>query len=137
MLKTIFDSISRIVLFSTWLYVVNKGQFSSAKTAFAYYSTAVVLMLFNAIFNNNRQHCSSKNWIGTINIFLPQALPYLLEIVMNSLSSVLSYNNFNFEPIFQTGMESSKNERKIRHESTLTKQTVYFLMFTALNAGYY
>ena len=52
---------------------------------------------------------------------------------MNSLSSVLSYNNFNFEPIFNNG--KSKTEEKVMHESTLTKQMLYFLMFTILNAG--
>ena len=58
-----------------------------------------------------------------------------LEIVMNSLSSILSYNNFDFEPIFNNGGKS-KIVRKVRHESTLTKQMIYFFMFTILNAGY-
>ena len=47
----------------------------------------------------------------------------------------MSYNNFDFEPIFNNG-EKSKIERKVRHESTLIKQMIYFLMFTILNAGY-
>ena len=64
LLKTSFDCISRIVLFSTWLYVVNEGQFSSAKTAFAYYSTFMVMILFNTICNNSKKYCSSNNWIG-------------------------------------------------------------------------
>ena len=44
-------------------------------------------------------------------------------------------NNFDFEPIFNN-VGKSKIERKVRHESTLTKQMIYFLMFTILNAGY-
>merc|ERR1711894_27830 len=82
LLKTTFDSISRILIFSSWLYVVHEGQFSSTKTVIAYYSTFTIIMIFNTFFN--KSNCSKINWIG---------------IILNSSSSVLSYNNFNFEYI--------------------------------------
>ena len=46
-LKVILDAVSRILLFSTWLYVINSGQFSSWITVTAYYVTFVILLIFN------------------------------------------------------------------------------------------
>ena len=65
LLKTMFDSISRILLFSTWLYVINDGQFSSTKTLIAYYSTLMVLLIFNTLFNK-QDHSATRTWIGKI-----------------------------------------------------------------------
>ena len=67
-LKTIFASISRIMLFSTWLYFTNEGQFSSFKTLIAYYLVFFILFLFNTFFNKSRPSCSSTFWTGIINI---------------------------------------------------------------------
>ena len=61
---------------------------------------------------------------------------HCLEIVFNSLSSVLSYNNFDFEPIFTKKDKKSKAQKKVRHEPTVVKQTIYFLIMTSLNLGY-
>ena len=58
-----------------------------------------------------------------------------LEIVLNSLSSVLSYNNFDFEPIFARKDKKSKARKKVKHEPTVVKQTIYFLIMTSLNLG--
>ena len=69
LLKTMFDSISRILLFSTWLYVINDGQFSSTKTVIAYYSTFILLFIFNAILNKHRDYKSARNWIGRQHFF--------------------------------------------------------------------
>ena len=66
LLKTMFDSISRILLFSTWLYVMNDGQFSSSKTVIAYYSTLTVLLVFNTIFSKHKDFTSARTWIGMI-----------------------------------------------------------------------
>ena len=63
-----FDSISRIILFSTWLYVVNDGQFSSTKTVIAYYSTFSVLFIFNCIFNKQQDFTKARTWIGNIEL---------------------------------------------------------------------
>ena len=66
LLKTTFDCFARILLFSSWLYVVNDGQFSSTKTVIAYYFTFAVLVVFNFIFNQNEDSTSSKTWIGVL-----------------------------------------------------------------------
>ena len=66
LIKTMLDSISRILLFSTWLYVINDGQFSSTKTVIAYYSTLMVLFVFNAVLNKQSDYTSVRTWIGKI-----------------------------------------------------------------------
>ena len=51
---------------------------------------------------------------------------------MNAMSSVLSYNQFDFGPIFKHG-EKAKEEK---HQPSFVKQLMYFLLFTVLNLGY-
>ena len=63
-MKTTLDCVARITLFSTFLYVLNEGQFSSAKTVIAYYSTFLVLLVFNAIFNKREKQWTRRNMIG-------------------------------------------------------------------------
>ena len=55
----------------------------------------------------------------------------ILEILLNSFSSVLSYNQFDFEPIFTKKMRV----KEVKHEPTLVKQGIYFLLMTTLNLG--
>ena len=64
LMKTILDCVARIVLFSTWLYVQNEGQFSSARTVIAYYSTFMVLFLFNAFFTKSEKKVTRRNLTG-------------------------------------------------------------------------
>ena len=53
---------------------------------------------------------------------------------MNSMSSVLSYNQFDFGPIFKHG-EQVKDERREKHEPSFVKQMIYFILFMILNLG--
>ena len=64
LLKTVFDCISRVIIFATFMFVVNDGQFSIKMTVMAYYTTVAVLMIFNLIINSNKNYCSAKTWIG-------------------------------------------------------------------------
>ena len=101
----------------------------------AYYSTFLVLMVFNIIFNKNKRY-GARNWIGIqIEQTLDNKVIYVTEIILNSLSSVLSYNNFNFETIF-SDKDTKQPQKNVDHESTFVKQLIYFLMVTSLNAGY-
>ena len=54
----------KTVFFSTFMFVVNEGQFSTLMTVKAYYATFAVLVIFNTIINTNEQYCSAKTWIG-------------------------------------------------------------------------
>ena len=69
LLKTVFDCISRVIIFATFMFVVNDGQFSTMMTVKAYYSTVAVLMTFNIIINSNENYCSAKTWIGKFGLY--------------------------------------------------------------------
>ena len=64
MTKIVCDSVSRILLFSAWLYVVHGGQFSTLRTLAAYYITFFIMFIFNIIFNKSKNYRSAKYWIG-------------------------------------------------------------------------
>ena len=63
-LKTMFDAISRILIFSIWMYVTNGGQFSSWTTFGAFYILVAVMFVFNVIFNDSKNIGSFEYWIG-------------------------------------------------------------------------
>ena len=52
------------------------------------------------------------------------------------MSSVLSYNQFDFGPIFKHGEKAMKEKRGEKHQPSFVKQTIYFMLFTMLNLGY-
>ena len=64
LLKTTCDCISRITLFSVFMYVRNEGQFSTRMTVIAYYSVFILLMIFNTWINKNKNFWSAKNLLG-------------------------------------------------------------------------
>ena len=45
----------------------------------------------------------------------------------------MSYNNFDFEPIFGKKKEATNEKQNVGHESTFMKQTLYFLLTLVLN----
>ena len=69
-LKTMFDAISRILIFSIWLYVSNEGQFSSWTTFGAFYILIAVMFAFNVIFNDSKNICSFAYLIGRFSLFI-------------------------------------------------------------------
>ena len=52
------------------------------------------------------------------------------------MSSVLSYNQFDFGPIFKHGEKAKAEKRGEKHQPSFVKQTIYFMLFTILNLGY-
>ena len=58
------------------------------------------------------------------------------EVTLNSTSSVLSYNHFDFGPLFSGEDKVRKEKREQeKHQPTFVKQMVYFMLFTILNLG--
>ena len=51
------------------------------------------------------------------------------------MSSVLSYNQFDFGPIF--GEKDTEERKKEKHLPTFGKQMIYFILFSVLNLGYF
>ena len=64
LLKTTFDCVSKVLMFATFMFVVNNGQFSSLMTLTAFYLNLAVLIIFNIIVNDNNNYKSAKTWIG-------------------------------------------------------------------------
>ena len=52
------------------------------------------------------------------------------------MSSVLSYNQFNFGPIFKHGEKAKEERRGEKHQPSFVKQLMYFILFIVLNLGY-
>ena len=57
-------------------------------------------------------------------------------MLLNSISSVLSYNQFDFGPIFKHGGKAKEEKRGEKHQSTFAKQLIYFILFFVLNLGF-
>ena len=134
-IKIVLDSMSRILLFSSWLYVTNHGHFSSIQTLIAYYTVFAVLVIFNIVFNDSKDLGRGKYWIGICNAtrFFSSKFWCLFifpGIFLNSLSSILSYNSFDVDQMFGHRKDSSK-----RHQSTFVKQLVYFIIILTLGIG--
>ena len=55
---------------------------------------------------------------------------------MNSMSSVLSYNQFDFGPIFKHGEKAREEKKREKHQSSFMKQMIYFILFMVLNLGF-
>ena len=54
------------------------------------------------------------------------------------MSSVLSYNDLDLEPVLEDEIRGKRSEAKDGplHEPTFMKQFFYFLLMTLLNVGY-
>ena len=53
------------------------------------------------------------------------------------MSSVLSYNQFDFGPIFKHEEKANKERRGEKHQPSFVKQLLYFILFIVLNLGYF
>ena len=63
---------------------------------------------------------------------------YILGALLNSFSSVLSYNSFDLDEVLSSGekkRENLKENRKTLHEPTFVKQLLYFLLMGSMNLG--
>ena len=129
--KIIFDSISRIMIFGIWMFVLHNGHFNTYCTVTVYYTCVLLLIIFNLLFNWDTNFCSMRFWIG-IFIYLSKmyVYNYHLGIILNSLNSVLSFNNVNLNSILE-----KNNDEKHLHESTFVKQTIYFMLYGILQLG--
>ena len=55
----------------------------------------------------------------------------LLDVVMNSYSCVLNYNQIDYQAM----LDEQKKKDKKYHESTLIRQIIYFLIFFIMFLG--
>ena len=65
-LKVLMDLVSRVIIFFTFMIVHQKGQFSPWKTLISFYTVVSIMIIFNVVFNERRNMCSAKYWLGEL-----------------------------------------------------------------------
>ena len=93
-LKIMFDAVSRVVIFSCWLYSCFGGTFNPYICLIGYYGFFAVLFFFNLIFNRYLEIKTTKFWIGTVYFLLKRpgrksSLSSIRESVQKSNSEFL------------------------------------------------
>ena len=64
LLKVLMDLVSRVLIFFTFMIVHNGGYFSPMRTLISFYTVVGIMFIFNVVFNDRRNLCSSKYWLG-------------------------------------------------------------------------
>lgn len=64
LLKIVLDVLSRILIFSAWMYTDNEGQFSTKRTVGYFYAIFLLYLLINCIINKYDDSKPNMNWIG-------------------------------------------------------------------------
>ena len=75
-LKVLMDLVSRVLIFFIFMIVHNNGQFSPMRTLTSFYTMVGIMTIFNIVFNERRNFCSVKYWLGEC---------YILVLVMMML----------------------------------------------------
>ena len=92
LLKTIFDCTSRILLFATFMFVVNDGQFSTIMTVKVYYTTVAVIRAYNIVFNDNETYCSGRTWIGEFQTIIFFRATLFLELLFRNTVELVQFS---------------------------------------------
>merc|ERR1719270_3237188 len=107
------DSLSRTAFFTAFMFSKD-GCLDAIFIVSAYYGIFGLLLIFHLIFNTDRPSLSFK---------------FLIGLILNSLTSVLTFNSFSFDFL-------AKKKRRSRPPTpTLVKQLVYNLLFLVINLG--
>ena len=72
-LKVLMDLVSRVLIFFIFMIVHNSdsnGQFSPMRTLTSFYTMVGIMTIFNIVFNERRNFCSVKYWLGECYIYL-------------------------------------------------------------------
>ena len=75
-LKVLMDLVSRVLIFFIFMIVHNNGRFSPMRTLTSFYTMVGIMTIFNIVFNERRNFCSAKYWLGEC---------YILVLVMMML----------------------------------------------------
>ena len=73
-LKVLMDLVSRVLIFFIFMIVHNKGQFSPMRTLTSFYTMVGIMAIFNIVFNERRNFCSVKYWLGECNVLIPKLI---------------------------------------------------------------
>ena len=64
-LKIFMESLGKVMIFSTFLYINNSGQFDAVQTIIGFYSMVAVMLIFNGIFSRSILH-SPESALGIL-----------------------------------------------------------------------
>ena len=133
-MRVTLSCVSRVLIFSSWMFVTYGGNFHPIATISAFYLTVLFMMIFNIVFNKSTtaEIRTIMYWIGKDELILiiKILISNVLDIVMNSYSCVLNYNQIDYQAML--GKEEMKNKKEIYHESTLIRQILYFSIFSIM-----
>ena len=87
-LKVLTDILSKVLIFSTFMIFHNNGEFSPMRTLISFYTMVGIMTIFNIVFNERRNFCSAKYWLGECYILILNN--YVINIIFQRLSSTLS-----------------------------------------------
>ena len=107
-------------------------------TISGFYLTLLIMIIFNIVFNKSRSAdiLTFKYWIGKHELYITIYFKTnVLDIVMNSYSCVLNYNQIDYQAILHKEEKNKKNKEKKYHESTLIRQMMYFFIFFIMFLG--
>ena len=132
--RVTLSCVSRVLIFSSWMFVTFDGNFHPTATISAFYFTLLIMIIFNIVFNKSADILTFKYWIGKHELKFNKNFksnPVFLDIVMNSYSCVLNYNQIDYQAL----LDEEKKKKKTYHESTMIRQIAYFLIFFIMFFG--
>ena len=94
-LKVLMDLVSRVLIYFIFMIVHNNGQFSPMRTLTSFYTMVGIMAIFNIVFNERRNFCTAKYWLGECYILVLTMMIYKYdfpEVVINSFSSTLRFD---------------------------------------------
>ena len=129
-MRVTLSCVSRILIFSSWMFVKYDGNFEPTATILGFYITFAIMVIFNIVLNKNKlsEIITLKYWIGKKKIFKNIPRTSYLEVILNSYSSVLHYNHIDYQAM----LDEEKKKNKKRHEPTIIRQFIYFLIFCSI-----
>ena len=67
--RVTLSCVSRVLIFSSWMFVTFDGNFHPTATISAFYLTVLIMIIFNVVFNKSRPAniLTFKYWIGEMN----------------------------------------------------------------------
>jgi len=110
--RTFFEVVSRSLIVGCFIYINNDGNFGPHDAVGIYYVTTAFMCFINIFFNQVK--IQKDGWFV-----------YVLDILLNSLGSVFSYNSYNLNKVFE-----KDSQKRHPHVSQFIKQAVYIFFST-------
>ena len=138
-MRVTLSCLSRVLIFSSWMFVTFGGNFHPTATFSGFYLTLLIMMIFNIVFNRSRSAdiLTFKYWIGKHELLFDKSTiisKSVLDIVMNSYSCVLNYNQIDYQAMLDKEKKKQNNFYH-HHDTTMIRQIVYFFIFFIMLLG--